>query len=125
MTKRRITEAEVSAALQAAAKRAPGRVDRRATGGLAMRYVENGAAACLGAVIMHDLGISIGQLRGLDREEGRRGGGIQLWASRHRVRRRFTAEAWRELDVIQKMNDRGAPWDWARIAAKRKGGGIW
>jgi hypothetical protein len=101
----------------------PERVDRRSQGldQPPLRYVENGQPNCLVAVLLHRLGVSVGVLRQLDREGGKFGGGILLWATEHAIRRRFTKPAWLLLDALQGVNDLGCTWKRCADAARDRG----
>lgn len=99
----------------------PGRTDRR-IGELAPRYVDQGQPNCLVAVILARMGISLGVLRQLDREQWG-AGGIILWATEHSIRRRFTTAAWELLSALQFCNDIGDPW--TKAAEKVRNPEVW
>lgn len=104
----------IRTALEAVVAEQPERVDRRASSReLAPRYVEHGAPGCLVAAVLHRMEISLGLLKQLDREQGGPGG-VLLWASEHRIRRRFTTAGWALLGALQACNDQGSTWEQAR-----------
>lgn len=105
--------AEVKHALNAVAAEEPQHVDDRVERGLSPRYVEHGKPCCLVAVVMYRLGISLGMLRQLDREQhepGTSGGGIVLRQTRSPIVGRFSPLAWDLLCEAQARQDRGFAW---------------
>lgn len=115
--KTRIGVADVRSVLDAVVAEQPDHRDRRPAGDLPPRYVDDGKPGCLVAVLMHQLGVSVGMLRALDREAGRYGAGVQLLHTRLQVRRKFTPDAWALLTFLQRQNDSAATWAGARTAA--------
>lgn len=113
MTRTHHTRAVVLDVLDAVANDHPDRIDRRPAGDLPPRYIDHGDPACLVALVMNRLGVSIGVLRAMDREN------VRIAHSRHPVRRRFTADAWGLLAALQWDNDRA--WStWGAIRDRLK-----
>jgi hypothetical protein len=104
-----ITVEQVKQALREVAEEQTGQVDARVERNLAPRYVEHGQPCCLVAVVLHRLGFSVAQLKQLDAEPGRQGGGVVFGQSRHPLMRRISADARQLLDYVQVRQDRG--WD--------------
>jgi hypothetical protein len=100
MSRTRFTVPQVLEALYAACDAAPYYEDRRAR----CSYLEDGKPTCLDAVILAQLGVSVGLLRDLDKE------GARIDHTRHPLRRRFTPEAWELLAYLQRCNDAGQVW---------------
>lgn len=105
-----ITVEAVKAALDKVAENQAEHVDPRVQRSLEPRYLEHGHPCCLVAAAMVELGISTGLLRQLDREGGRRGGGVVLRDSNNPIRKRFDPIAWKLLCAAQEHQDRGATW---------------
>lgn len=106
-----ITVAQVKASLIAAADEHGEHIDARVERQLPPRYVEHGKPCCLVAVVLHDLGFTVPQLRQLDHEAGRHGGGVMFDQSRHPLLRRISPEARNLLSYVQRRQDTGhAAW---------------
>lgn len=109
---KKIDVAQVRVVLERIAATEPGRRDRRA-GVLPARYLDQGQPNCLVALVLHDLGISIGVLRALDREYPTGEiihAGVRVVESRNPALRRFTPNALKLLDYVQRRQDDGQPW---------------
>lgn len=110
-----ITLVDIRTALDQVAAERPEHADDRVARSLPPRYVEHGKPCCLVAVILHRCGFTVPQLRQLDTESGRGGGGIKFAESHHPLLRRIAPEAHPLLDYLQRRQDTGRE-DWATIA---------
>lgn len=120
-----ITVNQVRVELDRLAVEHPDRADPRPAGGQPPRYVVNGQPACLVAHVLHRLGMSVGALRALDHETGRRGAGVRINESRHPALRGADPRALALLAYVQFVQDGGYSWGTAAqdaFAAKHRYG---
>jgi hypothetical protein len=105
-----ITFAEVAAAARAVAAEKPDWIDVRAVRDLEPRYVEHGKPCCLVAEVLTRLGWSKTNLKQLDHEPGRSGGGIKFAESRNLMLRRIDPLGLQLLDYLQRHQDTARTW---------------
>lgn len=110
-----ITVAQVKDALEMVAAGQAEGGDARVARNLAPRYVEHGQPCCLVAVILHELKFTVPQLRQLDAEPGKGGGGVVFSESRHPLVKRIAPGARQLLDYLQRWQDQGSE-SWADLA---------
>lgn len=114
----KITVTAVRAALEQIATAFPARVDRRAADDLPARYVDQGAANCLVAKVLENLGFSLGILKALDAEHpvgDLTAAGVRVAESRHPALRKIDPQAKLLLQWVQTRQDGGQAW--GRIVA--------
>ncbi|TDC02660.1 hypothetical protein E1091_00215 [Micromonospora fluostatini] len=120
-----ITVALVRAELERVAAERPDHRDGRAANRQPCRYLTGGEPSCLVALVLHRLGVSVGVLRALDHEVGRRGAGVRINESRHPALRRVEPAALALLAYVQRMQDSGHTWGQAvedALSEKRRYG---
>lgn len=105
-----ITVDQVRGELDRLAADRPDHTDPRPSSGQPPRYVAGGQPACLVAHVLHRLGMSVGALRELDREAGRRGAGVRINESRHPALRGADSRALGLLAYVQFVQDGGYSW---------------
>lgn len=110
-----ITVEQVKELLAKVAEEQPERADARVERNLAPRYVEHGEPCCLVAVVLHEAGFTVPQLRQLDTEPGNVAGGVVFAQSRHPLVKRIAPGARRLLDYLQRRQDQGRE-SWADLA---------
>lgn len=115
-----ITVNQVKATLDIVAYRDRYQADAPVGRHLPTRFVEDDKPCCLVAVILHELGFTIPQLRQLDAETGN-DGGIMLGQSRHPLLRRINPDALELLAYVQKRQDMDETWVQVADRAMQRG----
>ncbi|MGW5220958.1 hypothetical protein ACWEQA_24125 [Nocardia sp. NPDC004085] len=112
--RRRFDVADIQTVLVAIVSADPDRRDQHVATGHTPRYVVAGRPCCLVAVVLSELGFSLGVLRALDRESRqptrRAVTTIELSESEHPILNRFTPAARALLELLQRRQDRRQPW---------------
>jgi hypothetical protein len=113
LRQKKITVAQVRAALEDIARQHPRRVDQPAGEELPARYVAVNRPACLVANVLVRVGFNLGQLKALDAEHAVGdlfAAGVRVAESRHPALRKLDDNAKALLQWVQDKQDAGQQW---------------